>query len=90
MIHFFNTHPTVAKLLMIGFIVAGFAAVPKLQREIFTQIEPRKVEITVAYQGTRDEDIEGSICMALKMRLIASTLFMEWYTMLKKAARRWH
>tara|TARA_B110000208_G_scaffold169565_1_gene210507 strand:- start:575 stop:691 length:117 start_codon:yes stop_codon:yes gene_type:complete len=38
MIHFFNTHPTVAKLLMIGFIVAGFAAVPKLQREIFTQI----------------------------------------------------
>ena len=38
MIRFFTTHPTVANLLMIGFLVAGFAAVPKLQREIFTQI----------------------------------------------------
>jgi HAE1 family hydrophobic/amphiphilic exporter-1 len=38
MIRFFTTHPTVANLLMIGFIEAGFAAVPKLQREIFTQI----------------------------------------------------
>jgi len=38
MIRFFTTHPTVANMLMIGFIVAGFDAVPKLQREIFTQI----------------------------------------------------
>ena len=77
MIRFFTTHPTVANLLMIGFIVAGFAAVPKLQREFFTKIEPRRVEIMVAYKGTRDEDIEGPICNALKMRLIASTVFME-------------
>ncbi|MEZ7879274.1 MAG: hypothetical protein QMC11_03465 [Rhodospirillales bacterium] len=77
MIRFFTTHPTIANLLMIGFIVAGFAAVPKLQRKIFTQIEPRRVEIMVAYKGTRDEDIEGSICSALKMRLIASIVFMK-------------
>ena len=77
MIRFFTTHPTVANLLMIGFIVAGFAAVPKLQRKIFTQIEPRRVEIMIAYNGTRDEDIEGSICSALKMRLIASIVFMK-------------
>ena len=77
MIRFFTTHPTVANLLMIGFIVAGSAAVPKLQREFFTKIEPRRVEIMVAYKGTRDEDIEGSICSALKMRLIASIVFMK-------------
>ena len=77
MIRFFTTHPTIANLLMIGFIVAGFAAVPKLQRKIFTQIEPRRVEIMVAYKGTRDEDIEGSIFSALKMRLIASIVFMK-------------
>ena len=80
MIRFFTTHPTVANLLMIGFIVAGFAAVPKLQREFFTKIEPRRVEIMVAYKGTRDEDIEGPICNALKMRLIASTVFMKHYS----------
>ena len=80
MIRFFTTHPTIANLLMIGFIVAGFAAVPKLQRKIFTQIEPRRVEIMVAYKGTRDEDIEGPICNAFKMRLIASTVFMKYYS----------
>ena len=76
MIRFFTTHPILVNLLMIGFIVAGFAAVPKLQRKIFTQIEPRRGKIMVAYTGARDEDIEGSICSALKMRLIASIVFM--------------
>ena len=66
MIRFFASHPTIANLMMIGFIIAGFAAMPKLQRETFPRIEPRRVEVMVAYPGARAEDIEEAICQRIE------------------------
>jgi multidrug efflux pump subunit AcrB len=61
-IRFFAAHPTIANLLMIGFLAAGFYAVPQLQRETFPRVEPRRVQITITYPGARPEDVEEAIC----------------------------
>ena len=66
MIRFFAAHPTIANLMMIGFLAAGLYAAPSLQRETFPRIDPRRVEVTVAYPGARPEDVEQAICSRLE------------------------
>ncbi len=66
MIKFFAAHPTVANLLMIGFLAAGLYAAPQLQRETFPRIEPRRVQVTVVYPGARPEDVEEAVCRRLE------------------------
>ncbi len=73
MIRYFAGHPTLANLLMIGFMVAGLAAWPTLQRETFPRIEPRKVEVRVVYPGARPEDIEEGICERIEDAVDAVT-----------------
>ncbi len=66
MIRYFASHTTAGNLLMIAFIVAGLFAWPMLQRETFPRIEPRRVEVRVAYPGARPEDIEEAICQRIE------------------------
>ncbi len=66
MIRFFATHPTIANLLMIGFLAAGLYATPQLLRETLPRVEPRQVQITVAYPGAKPEDVEETICRRLE------------------------
>jgi multidrug efflux pump subunit AcrB len=65
-IRYFAAHPTIANLLMIGLLAAGLYAVPNLQRETFPRIEPRRVQVTVAYPGARPEDVEDAICRRIE------------------------
>ena len=66
MIRFFASHPTAANLIMIGIVIAGLVALPKLQRETFPRNDPKRVEVLVAYPGARAEDIETSICQRIE------------------------
>ncbi len=66
MIRFFAAHPTVANLLMIGFLVAGAFSISTLQRETFPRADPSRVEIRVVYPGARAEDVESAICERLE------------------------
>lgn len=66
MIRYFAAHPTIANLLMIGFLAAGIYAAPTLQRETFPRIDPRRVQIDIAYPGARPEDVEESICRRIE------------------------
>ena len=66
MISFFARHPTAANLFMLGFLVLGLYAAPKLQRDTFPRIEPDKIQVTVAYPGARAEDVEEAICRRIE------------------------
>jgi len=65
-IRFFAAHPTAANLMMIAILSAGIFAAPSLQRETFPRVDPRRVEITVAYPGARPEAVEQSICQRIE------------------------
>ncbi len=66
MIRYLTGHPTLANILMVGFLVAGAFAAPSLLRETFPRVEPRFVQISVAYPGGRPEDIEEAICARIE------------------------
>ena len=66
MIRYFSNHPTIANLLMIGFIAVGLVMVPSLQRETFPRIAPNKLQITVVYPGATPETVEEAICQRLE------------------------
>ncbi len=66
MIRFFANHPTAANLLMIALLVVGIFSLPKLQRETFPRIDPRRVQITVLYPGARPENVEQAICQRIE------------------------
>ncbi len=65
-VRYFVTHPTIANLLMLAIIAAGLLVLPKMQRETFPRIAPRKVEVSVAWPGARPEDVEQAICQRVE------------------------
>ncbi len=66
MMRYFAAHPTIANLLLIGFLAVGFFAAPSLQRETFPRIDGRMVQISIAYPGARPETIEEAICRRIE------------------------
>lgn len=73
MIRFFAGHPTIANLLMLIILAAGFVAGPTLLRETFPRAAPSEVEISVPYPGSRPEDVESGICERIEFALDAVT-----------------
>jgi multidrug efflux pump subunit AcrB len=66
MIRFFAGHPTAANLMMAAFLILGLIAAPSLLRETFPRIQPRDVQVTVAYPGASPEDVERAICLRIE------------------------
>jgi len=66
MIAYFTRHPTIASLLMIALLVIGIYSFPQLRRETFPQIAPRLVQVTVAWPGSRPEEIEQAVCQRIE------------------------
>lgn len=64
-------HPTAANLLMVAFILLGALYGPQLLRETFPRIEPREIEIRVAYRGATAETVERAICRRIEDALDA-------------------
>ncbi len=71
MIDYFARHPTAANLLMIGLLVIGLFSYPSLQRETFPRIAPSKVQVTVAWPGSRPEEVEEAVCRRVEDALDA-------------------
>ncbi|MCB1466924.1 MAG: efflux RND transporter permease subunit [Rhizobiaceae bacterium] len=66
MITFFARHPTAANLLMAAVLVIGAFSYPALQRETFPKFAPDKVRATVAWPGSRPEEVEEAICRRIE------------------------
>ncbi len=66
MIRFFARHPTAANLFMGAFLVLGLFTLPNLRRDTFPRIEPSKVQVSVAYPGSRAADVEDAICRRIE------------------------
>ena len=66
MIAFFARHPTAANLFMAAFLVLGLFTLPNLRRDTFPHIEPSKVQVSVAYPGSRAADVEDAICRRIE------------------------
>ena len=66
MIAFFARHPTAANLFMGAFLVLGLFTLPNLRRDTFPRIEPSKVQVSVAYPGSRAADVEDAICRRIE------------------------
>lgn len=66
MIEHFTRHRTAANLLMIGFLVLGVFALPKLKRATFPELPIDELLITVPYPGATPEDIEEAICQRIE------------------------
>ena len=66
MIRYFGSHPTAANVLMIGLIVLGLTALPKLQRDTFPVIPAKEVEIRVSYPGATPSEVEDAISQRIE------------------------
>ena len=66
MIRYFTTHPTAANLLMVALLVVGLMSLPSLLRETFPRIEPRTVQVSVAYPGATPAEVLRSLCAPLE------------------------
>ncbi len=66
MIRYFVGHPTAANTLMIGLIVLGLTALPKLQRDTFPVIPATEVEIRVNYPGATPSEVEDAISQRIE------------------------
>ena len=66
MIRYFADHPTAANLLMVAFLLVGFAFAPSVKRETFPDIPARSVEVRVPFPGATALDVEESVCQRLE------------------------
>ena len=66
MMRYFASHPTIANLLLVGFLALGAFFAPSMQRETFPRIDGRKVQVSIAYPGARPENIEEAICRRIE------------------------
>nr|WP_320142362.1 efflux RND transporter permease subunit [uncultured Cohaesibacter sp.] len=69
MIRYFAKHPTAANLLMVGILLIGILALPKLQRDTFPATDPTQVEVRVSYPGATALDVEGAVCLRFEESL---------------------
>ena len=69
MIRYFAKHPTAANLLMVGILLIGILALPKLQRDTFPATDPTQVEVRVSYPGATALDVEEAVCLRFEEAL---------------------
>jgi multidrug efflux pump subunit AcrB len=55
-----------ANLIMVVFLVGGFIALRNMKQEVFPDIAPDTVSVTVAYPGASPEEVESSIILAIE------------------------
>lgn len=51
---------------MLGFLAIGIFSYPTLQRETFPRIAPDQVKVTVAWPGSRPEEVEEAVCQRVE------------------------
>ncbi len=70
LISWFANNHVAANILMMLFIVGGFASMTNMRTETFPQIDPRLVVVTVAYPGATPYEVADSITNRVEEALI--------------------
>ena len=68
-IAWFARHRVAANLLMIVVVAAGLMTLPTITREVFPDITPDLVTVSVAYPGASPEEVESTIVERIEERL---------------------
>ena len=65
-IRWFIHNGVAANLLMVVIIIAGLATIPILKREVFPEIPPDKISVSVPFLGATPEEVEEGICVKIE------------------------
>ncbi len=66
MVAWFTTHPVAANLLALSIIVGGLLTLPFVRKEVFPEITPSLVTISVPYLGATPVEVERGVCMRIE------------------------
>ena len=70
LISWFANNHVAANIMMMLFIVGGFASMTNMRTETFPQIDPRLIVVTVAYPGATPYEVADSITNRVEESLI--------------------
>jgi multidrug efflux pump subunit AcrB len=59
-------NPVAANLLMLVFLLGGFAMIPHIRQEVFPEFDLDIVNVSVAYPGASPEDVEEGILLVVE------------------------
>ena len=65
-IAWFAENKVAANLLMVFLIVAGFITVSTIKLEVFPELSPDLINISVVYQGAAPEEVEEGVCVRVE------------------------
>ncbi len=65
-IAWFANNRVAANLLMIFILVAGLISLFTIKLEVFPELSPNRISITVAYQGAAPEEVEEGVCVKIE------------------------
>ncbi len=59
-------NPVAANLLMLIFLIGGFATFKSIKQEVFPELSADLVSVSVAYPGGTPEEMEQSVCLVVE------------------------
>jgi len=65
-ITWFANNKVAANLLMIFILVAGTISVATIKLEVFPELSPDRISISVVYQGAAPEEVEEGVCIKIE------------------------
>jgi multidrug efflux pump subunit AcrB len=65
-IAWFANNKVAANLLMIFIIVAGLISLISIKLEVFPELSPDRITISVIYQGAAPEEVEEGVCVKIE------------------------
>ncbi|MCU9848590.1 efflux RND transporter permease subunit [Defluviimonas sp. WL0024] len=68
---YFTRHATAANLVLVLFIAAGLAALPRMRAQYFPDVVIQEVTVTTEWEGAGAEDVDRGIVQLLEPALIA-------------------
>lgn len=68
---YFTRHRTIANLLLVIMVVAGFVAAPNMRAQFFPDVIVDNVRVTADWDGAGAEDVDAGIVQVLEPTLLA-------------------
>jgi multidrug efflux pump subunit AcrB len=65
-IAWFANNKVAANLLMIFILIAGLISLMGIKLEVFPELSPDRITVTVAYQGAAPEEVEEGVCVKIE------------------------
>ena len=65
-VYWFARNHVAANLLAFTILVAGISVIPTVRKEVFPELEPNQITVTVPYPGATPEEVEEGICQRVE------------------------